>query len=59
MLLLFGSDIDVTQQTRANVGLMLGRRRRRWANISPTLARVCWVVTVVIGFISSNTIVVD
>ena len=28
MLLLFGPDIDVTQQTRANVGLMLGQRRR-------------------------------
>ena len=26
-----------------NVGLMLGQRRRRWANISPTVGqRVCW-----------------
>ena len=28
-----------TQQTRANAGLMLGQRRRRWANINTALAQ--------------------
>ena len=29
----------ISQQTRDIVGLMLGQRRRRWANINPTMAQ--------------------
>ena len=32
--------MDSPINTRHNVGLMLGQRRRRWANIDPTLGSV-------------------
>ena len=47
---------QTTDQYWVIVGSMLGQRRRRWPNIEPTMAGVCWDVTWLRDIASNSSI---